>query len=198
VGDTAFAVLPAITTRMTFILTLLSQFPPLVKLFLVPTWDNFIGATILCAYSSFLFGWHVHEKAILLVTIPFSMICFRDRRHLVAFEPLAVASQVCLFPLLFEAKEWPIKVGYTALWLGLFKMVSCQIVPVAKTKTLSMMQTLSSIYHVAAVGVVIYTSLGHTALFGEQLEFLPLMITSVYCAAGVVGSWICYLVLYLS
>lgn len=71
VGDTAFAVLPGITPRITFTVTLFFQILPLVKLFAVPTFDNFVGAVTLCGYASFLFGWHVHEKAILLVIFPF-------------------------------------------------------------------------------------------------------------------------------
>lgn len=71
VGDTAFAVLPEITPRVTFILTLVFQLLPLIKLFAKPTFDNFVGAVTLCGYASFLFGWHVHEKAILLVIFPF-------------------------------------------------------------------------------------------------------------------------------
>lgn len=74
VGDTAFAVLPEITPRMTFALTLLFQILPLIKLFIRPTFDNFIGAVTLCGYASFLFGWHVHEKAILLVIFPFRCV----------------------------------------------------------------------------------------------------------------------------
>ena len=75
VGDTAFAVLPEVTPRTTFLLTLLFQLLPLVKLFVRPTFDNFLGAVTLCAYASFLFGWHVHEKAILLVIFPFRYSC---------------------------------------------------------------------------------------------------------------------------
>ena len=70
VGDTSFAVLPDITPNMCFVLSLLAQAIPLIKLFRNPSWDGFIGAVTLCGYASFLFGWHVHEKAILLVLVP--------------------------------------------------------------------------------------------------------------------------------
>jgi alpha-1,3-glucosyltransferase len=75
-----------------------------------------VATLTLCGYSSFLFGWHVHEKAILLVIIPFSLIALKDRRYLGAFRPLAVAGHVSLFPLLFTAMEFPVKVVYTILW----------------------------------------------------------------------------------
>ncbi|KAF7557352.1 hypothetical protein G7046_g6047 [Stylonectria norvegica] len=106
VGDTTFAVLPEIGPKLCFLLTLFFQVLPLIKLFGQPTWENFIGAVTLCGYASFLFGWHVHEKAILLVLIPFSLIALRDRRHLGAFRPLAVAGHVSLFPLLFTPAEF--------------------------------------------------------------------------------------------
>lgn len=76
-----------------------------------------MSAITLCGYASFLFGWHVHEKAILLVIIPFSLIALKDRRYLGAFRPLAVAGHVSLFPLLFTAMEFPVKVMYTIFWL---------------------------------------------------------------------------------
>lgn len=135
VGDTAFAVLPDITPRMTFVLTLAAQMvrthlrygqtfhmanskqPALIKLFFQPTWEVFVSTLTLCGYASFLFGWHVHEKAILLVIIPFSLLALKDRRYLGAFRPLAVSGHVSLFPLLFTAMEFPIKVVYTIFWL---------------------------------------------------------------------------------
>jgi alpha-1,3-glucosyltransferase len=103
--------------------------PALIKLFLRPTWSNFVATTTLCAYASFLFGWHVHEKAILLVIIPFSLIALNDRRHLGAFRPLAVAGHVSLFPLLFTASEFPVKVAYTIFWLMAFLLAFDRLAP---------------------------------------------------------------------
>lgn len=103
--------------------------PALAKLFVHPTWDNFVATTTLCGYASFLFGYHVHEKAILLVIIPFSLLALKDRRYLGAFRPLAVAGHVSLFPLLFTAMEFPVKVVYTMLWLITFLLAFDQLAP---------------------------------------------------------------------
>lgn len=90
----------------------------------------FIGAITLCGYASFLFGWHVHEKAILLVIIPFSLLALKDRRHLGAFRPLAVAGHVSLFPLLFHDQEFPVKTVYTIMWLLVFLLAFDRLAPV--------------------------------------------------------------------
>jgi alpha-1,3-glucosyltransferase len=129
VGDTAFAVLPEITPRHTFILTIGTQIPALLKLFFRPSPHNFLSALILTSYSSFLFSWHVHEKAILLIILPFTLLCLHDRRHLGAFRPLAVAGHVSLFPLLYTAQEFPIKVVYTIFWLIVFLTAFDKLAP---------------------------------------------------------------------
>jgi alpha-1,3-glucosyltransferase len=129
VGDTSFAVLPDIPPRWTFVLTLLFQIIPLTKLFMRPDWDTFVGGVTMCGYASFLFGWHVHEKAILLVIIPFSLLALKDRRYLGAFRPLAVAGHVSLFPLLFTAHEFPVKTVYTVFWLIAFLVAFDRLTP---------------------------------------------------------------------
>lgn len=144
-GDTSFAVLPDIVPLTCFLLTLGAQVvrsyslhavpiannnqPVLLRLLYKPTWEAFVGAVTLCGYASFLFGWHVHEKAILLVIIPFSLIALHDRRFFGAFRPLAVAGHVSLFPLLFTAAEFPIKTVYTILWLVLFLLAFDRLAP---------------------------------------------------------------------
>ncbi|CAP68563.1 uncharacterized protein PODANS_7_5350 [Podospora anserina S mat+] len=198
VGDTAFAVLPDITPQVCFASTLIFQVIPLVRLFGQPTWDTFIGAVTLCGYASFLFGWHVHEKAILLVIIPFSLIALRDRRYLGAFRPLAVAGHVSLFPLLFTPAEFPIKTAYTIFWLILFLMAFDRLAPASPRPRFFLFDRFSTLYITVSIPLILYCSLLHGIIFGRSYEFLPLMFTSSYSAIGVVGSWVGFLVVYFT
>jgi alpha-1,3-glucosyltransferase len=183
---------------MTFALTLFFQVIPLIKLFFDPTWDTFIGAVTLCGYASFLFGWHVHEKAILLVIIPFSLLALKDRRYLGAFRPLAVAGHVSLFPLLFTAAEFPIKTVYTIFWLVLFLLAFDRLAPASEGKRIFLFDRFSLLYITVSIPLIAYCSLLHGIIFGKSFEFLPLMFISSYSAVGVVGSWIGFLVVYFT
>ncbi|KAL4883445.1 glycosyl transferase [Aspergillus karnatakaensis] len=199
VGDTSFAVLPEVSKEHTFALTLLFQLLPLAKLWFNPDADTFLGALTLCGYASFLFGWHVHEKAILLIIIPFSLIALKDRRYFSAFRPIAVAGHVSLFPLLFTAAEFPLKTVYTLLWLILFLFVFDRIAPVPERPRIFVLDRFSLLYITIAIPLIIYTSLVHQLIFGlERLQFLPLMFTSSYAALGVVGSWLGFMVVYFT
>jgi alpha-1,3-glucosyltransferase len=198
VGNTTFAVLPEISKNTTFALTLFFMIFPLIKLFLDPTWDTFIGAVTLCGYASFLFGWHVHEKAILLVIIPFSLIALKDRRYLGAFRPLAVAGHVSLFPLLFTAAEFPIKTVYTIFWLILFLLAFDRLAPASSRPRIFLLDRFSLLYIAVSIPLILYCSLLHQMVWGKTFEFLPLMFTSSYSAVGVVGSWVGFLVVFFT
>ncbi|KAE8454126.1 glycosyl transferase [Mollisiaceae sp. DMI_Dod_QoI] len=198
IGDTSFAVLPEILPTTTFALTLLFQIIPLVKLFFDPTWDTFIGSVTLCGYASFLFGWHVHEKAILLVIIPFSLIALKDRRYLGAFRPLAVAGHVSLFPLVFTAAEFPIKTVYTIFWLVFFLLAFDRLAPASSKPRVFLLDRFSLFYIAVSIPLIVYCSLLHGLIWGTKLEFLPLMFMSSYSAVGVVGSWVGFLVVFFT
>ncbi|KAL2797547.1 glycosyl transferase [Aspergillus keveii] len=199
VGDTSFAVLPEVSKEHTFALTLLFQVLPLIKLWRNPYPNTFIGALTLCGYASFLFGWHVHEKAILLIIIPFSLIAVKDRRYFSAFRPLAVAGHVSLFPLLFTAAEFPLKTVYTLFWLILFLFVFDRIAPVPERPRIFLVDRFSLLYITVSIPLIIYCSLIHQLVFGlERYQFLPLMFMSSYSALGVVGSWVGFMVVYFT
>lgn len=198
VGDTAFAVLPTIKPSQCFGLTLAFQVLALTRLWLKPTWDMFVGALTMCGYASFLFGWHVHEKAILLVIIPFSLIALKDRSYLASFRPLAVAGYVSLFPLLFTAQEYPIKAGYTIGWLILFLYVFDRLAPAPSRQRVFLLDRFALLYNTISVPLVVYCSLVHPMVFQDKYEFLPLMFISTYCAVGVITSWLGFMVCYMS
>nr|OQO30010.1 Dolichyl pyrophosphate Glc1Man9GlcNAc2 alpha-1,3-glucosyltransferase [Rachicladosporium sp. CCFEE 5018] len=174
------------------------QIPALLKLFLQPSWDNFVATLTLCGYASFLFGWHVHEKAILLVIVPFSLIALKDRRYFGAFRPLAVAGHVSLFPLLFTVQEFPAKTVYTLVWLIAFLLTFDKLVPASEKPRVFLLDRFSLLYTALAVPLMVYTSLLHHMIFGAKYEFLPLMFTSSYCAIGVVGSWLSFSVVHFT
>ncbi|WEW61186.1 glycosyl transferase [Emydomyces testavorans] len=198
VGDTSFAVLPEVKKEHTFALTFFFQLLPLLKLWLHPNWDNFVSSITLCAYAAFLFGWHVHEKAILLVILPFSLLALKDLRYLGAFRPLAVAGHVSLFPLLFTAAEFPIKTVYTILWLVLFLFTFERLAPVPRRPRVFLLDRFSLLYDTVSIPLIVYCSLVHRLLFGSRMEFLPLMFMSSYSALGVVGSWVGFMVVYFT
>nr|XP_006821409.1 PREDICTED: probable dolichyl pyrophosphate Glc1Man9GlcNAc2 alpha-1,3-glucosyltransferase-like [Saccoglossus kowalevskii] len=64
-------VLPSIPPVITLICTVLSIMPAVYNIWRYPRGPkSFLRCLTLCAYGSFIFGWHVHEKAVLLVIIP--------------------------------------------------------------------------------------------------------------------------------
>ncbi|KAG6855087.1 hypothetical protein C0991_006016 [Blastosporella zonata] len=119
VGDTVFAVLPKIKPVHTFLITILFQSVRsfllvgnyslvhrslqiwLIKLWRNPTYKSFLTALTLCGYTSFLFGWHVHEKAVLLVLVPLSLLAAERHAYFRTFIIASVAGIFSLFPLIF-------------------------------------------------------------------------------------------------
>ncbi|CAO3701750.1 unnamed protein product [Rhizopus stolonifer] len=119
VGDTQFAVLPAIEAIHTLIATVISQLIVLQKLWRNPTFNHFLSSLVLCAFSSYLFGWHVHEKAIMIVLIPYGLMAANSIINLRAFVILSSSGIFSLYPLLFHPAETPIKIIFTLLWFFL-------------------------------------------------------------------------------
>jgi hypothetical protein len=53
----------------------------------------------------------------------------------------------------------------------------------------SSLPVMYRVYLVGLVVVELYCTLGHRVLLGDRLPFVPLMLTSVYCALGVTWVW---------
>ena len=82
VQDITHTVLPNISPLATAIITLVSMVPALVKLWISPhSMTMFLRCLVLCAWSSFLFGWHVHEKAVLLIILPLAILALGSKQE---------------------------------------------------------------------------------------------------------------------
>ncbi|GLB33692.1 putative ALG6 ALG8 glucosyltransferase family protein [Lyophyllum shimeji] len=228
VGDTIFAVLPNIKPIHTFIITILFQSIWLFKLWRTPTYKSFLTALTLCGYSSFLFGWHVHEKAILLVLVPLSLLAAERHAYYRTFVIISTAGIFSLFPLIFTPGESIVKVVYSLLWiLIVHALLSRRVYEFPKSLPYVFLDGLEKIYLAGFPFLLAFVSIfpaylerrritadvcvpseafscpdpdGTTRTDGSHLaamEFLPLMLTSLYCAIGVVWGFLRLMFIYL-
>lgn len=195
VGDIEFLILPTITPKLTFFLTLFYQVMALIPLFIRPTFDRFVGSLALCGYASFLFGWHVHEKAILLVIFPITFLVVKDTRLLVPFNLLVSCGYVSLFPLIFTSSEWLVKTLYTFLWYIIYSFNFRNVTRIPKhlVDHEMILDRFINLYILGLILVVVIASVidlleGKLEVL-KHLQFLKLIFISVYCAIGIIGSW---------
>lgn len=196
VQDVFFVVLPQITPKLTFLLTLFYQILAIIPVFFDPSFKRFVGSLTLCGFVSFLFGWHVHEKAIMLVIIPFSFLVPFDRRLLTPFTLLASSGYVSLFPLLYESPDFLLKFLYTFIWCILYFYALGQTCRVSQSarRRIFFFDRLAICYYLSLIPMVLFVlnlnTLKHKYSWMAKYEFLGLMVYSIYCSVGVLSSWI--------
>ncbi len=108
---TQFAVLPSPSPSITLLLVLLALLPCLFSLWQRPRPESFLPAAVYACLCSFMFGYHVHEKAILMVTIPLALAAADNQWDARQYFVLSTVGHVALMPLLFTIQEYPIKVS---------------------------------------------------------------------------------------
>lgn len=190
-------VLPKVHPLATFIITGVAMLPCLIKLCTFKYDRNmpykFIKSIVLCACTSFMFGWHVHEKAILMIIIPLSLLSILDHYEARMTFFLGTIGFYSLFPLLFKPELLFIKLGlfgcYTAASLyGFQKIHSKDLLPKHEV-----------IFLFGLAGLFLYENVIHYLIkFNFIFPFLPLMLTSVYCSLGVLYFWLMYYYQFLS
>ncbi|KAK0206516.1 glucosyltransferase [Desarmillaria ectypa] len=215
VGDTVFAVIPNVQPIHTFTLTLAFQSIVLLKLWFNPTYKSFLTALTLCGYASYLFGWHVHEKAVLLVLVPLSLLAAERQAYFRTFMIASVSGIFSLFPLLFTPAESLIEVLYSALWLlFVYQPLSRRVYELPKSLFYVILDILEKLYLAGFLLLQLFVSFYPMITACTQncepssdipcddsslakMEFLPLMTTSVYCAVGLVWGFLRLVYIYL-
>ncbi|CAG9864113.1 unnamed protein product [Phyllotreta striolata] len=198
VQEYSHSLLPNVTPFVTLLLTALFMLPAAVKLFSLHKPVHFLRCMVLCALTSFLFGWHVHEKAILMVIIPLSILSIGDVEDARMFLLLSTAGHYSLFPLLYVPSLLLVKVLLLALYTlysfhSLCTLHAHHVRPKSRFN-LPLLATSESLYLAGLLGVFAYENVIHGLVLGlnDKLPFLPLMVTSVYCAVGIVYCWARY------
>jgi alpha-1,3-glucosyltransferase len=147
--------------------------PALWKVMKSPTGNAFLHTVILTAWTSFMFGYHVHEKAILNVIIPFSIIAHdKPKQYFLTL----VAGTVSLFPLLFT----PFEVVFKAM-ISVFHFSLCSAI------LLPSLRWFELAYVLGFIPVYLFENLSQ--LIFPQLPFLPLIVLSDYCLLGLAYSY---------
>jgi len=204
----AEASLPGVSAGMCALLTLIANVPGLYF-----TWkaaaeqDNrrLILSVVYAALSSFQLGFHVHEKAILNAIIPMTLLMtmptiskrLNDSTMATAlttkilFLEMTACGLVGIFPLLFQVVELPVKLfSFTAYIAFCYHVViegrqaGNTIVQLDKHHKSELAFTTAMIFC-----IIVLFEFVPTKFFG-RLEFLPLLATSVSCAAGLIICWV--------
>ncbi|KAH1026420.1 probable dolichyl pyrophosphate Glc1Man9GlcNAc2 alpha-1,3-glucosyltransferase [Dendroctonus ponderosae] len=192
VQEFSHSVLPTIAPGVTMGLTLIFSIPCMLKLFYMDKNPfNFLRCLVLSGLTSYMFGWHVHEKAILMAIIPLSIISIAEPADARMFLILSTVGHYSLFPLLFPAALIFVKVLLMLLFTS-YAFYSLHKIHLARITrfALPLLNIWESLYLYGLTCVFLYENLLHKALgLQTKLPFLPLLLTSTYCSLGVVYCW---------
>lgn len=191
VGDIKFQVLPEITPSLTLLLTLAFMAPILWKVFKRPMPSIFAYALNACMMCAFMCGWHVHEKAILMVTVPMGLMLLHSKTNFNLYAFVSTIGHFSLFPLLHTPQETPIKIVFLLLhFFVLAEVAGPQMIQRLKERRIEYPSfgRSSLLYLSGLVLVQLFSSVIQPLYFAEW-EFLPLMLVSCYCSVGMIWSW---------
>lgn len=121
VGTSSFSVLPEVSSGMTAAFTILAMAPAIVSIMRRPYPGSLCKSVVYMSLCSFLFGYHVHEKAILITLIPLAIMAAKGRDPTAPsrYIFLSTIGTYSLFPLLTEPQEYLIKIFLSATYLSI-------------------------------------------------------------------------------
>eukprot|EP00760_Papus_ankaliazontas_P034034 PhM_4_TR68/c0_g1_i1/m.94456/K03849/ALG8; alpha-1,3-glucosyltransferase len=128
---------------------------------------------VLSCTSFFMFGWHVHEKAILMILVPLGLLLGRGKMYTSLFMSMTVCGSVAVIPLIYTPLEQPVL--HALVW-GLIILFWLILRP--------------QLSHLDLVMVVAYFAASCFASVADtSASFLPLLLCSLVCCVGVFRFW---------
>lgn len=192
VHDAAHAVLPAVPPLATGVLTLLTMSPALLSLWRYPHPRTMLTAVVYATMCSYMLGWHVHEKAVLMVTLPLSLVACNDLVSSKAYIFLSVVGNYSLFPLFFSQNETAVKVVLLALHsYVVYHILERERRDAELSSRIARPPLLSRAELAYLFGFFpLQAFVSAAPLVLPRLPFLPLLATSLYCSLGTMYGWL--------
>jgi alpha-1,3-glucosyltransferase len=167
VADIKHVILPTIEFKHTVILTLVSMLPALYYLWRKPHIKLFIPSLAYCSLCSFMFGYHVHEKAILLVIIPLGLVAMSSFEYANLYQFLATVGHYSLFPLFFGAWETPVKCTILIIHTLLSHSMLSKHFRTSTSMSFSLLNTFETVYLWGLVPLQLFVSVVHPIKFSQ-------------------------------
>ena len=149
----------------------------------------FIHAVVFSSFSAFMLGYHVHEKAIMTVIIPMTILSTRTVENARLFIRTSMFGLFGLLPLLYRTEELLVKSALFSTWM-LFAIYGLESLVFKKGKGV-LLTHIDVVIIVVLSCVFVFMEIIHPLVFlpNGRLEFLPLMTTSVVCSIGLLFCW---------
>mmetsp|Transcript_599 Transcript_599/g.931 ORF Transcript_599/g.931 Transcript_599/m.931 type:complete len:603 (-) Transcript_599:178-1986(-) len=156
----------------------------------------FVTAVVFSSFSGFMLAYHVHEKAIMTAILPLTLLSTQSRRHAQLYLRTSALGHFGLLPLLYQPAELGLKtVTYVAflaasVWALKITAEGTSSDGTGKGKS-KLTNTWDRAGLIALLVVYVFMEIVHPLLLAsnEKLEFLPLLMTSVFCAVGLMACW---------
>ncbi|CAH8582501.1 unnamed protein product [Schistosoma bovis] len=214
VENVEHVILPTIRPSHTALLSLLFMLPTLCVSIRKSRFFNFTTAVIsrvflksviITAWSCFMFGWHVHEKAVLMFLLPLNFFTLTSGEHRFLTFYVSTLGYYSLIPLIPTNAEFPavisIYLAHTCIhWLILFRILPINVNSnneksrSDKSRSQHIIQKIGCLHLWGLTLLFMFTKIILPLTYLEQrLPYLPLMLTSVYTAIGLFCSFIIFL-----
>lgn len=178
-----FATLPNPSPAICTLLSLIVTLPTLIGLFRYPAGLRFARAVVLAALASFLFGWHVHEKNILVALLPLAALAPSGRSTAFALLLLAPAAHLAILNLVVHSPAALFARCFVVFYQVFAHGALCHLLNESQ-------RIIALLYAVGAIIVETYGWAFHPLLFGTRMPFLPNILVAVYAFVGVLASFV--------
>ena len=154
----------------------------------------FVTAVVYSSLTGFMLSYHCHEKAILTCVIPLSLLAVQSKQSAQLYLRISSLGHFGILPLLFRFVELGLK---TFVYISFMALSVCILKIATKDELASMNAPRKLTNKWDRIGLLVlllcylFMELIHPIFLSsfERLAFLPLLLTSLSCALGLIACW---------